>query len=127
MEEFPSLVVHVTQGEKSCAGSYKGKCTKDDNLRSYKHVKKETKFGNFNSCLEMAASSLSTRVEKDLAKAKKYKETPNQATSLIHIQLMSVWMYCKILMMCLMLFISKFLKSLKIRNGEKNVCENFFY
>jgi len=42
MEEFPSLVVHVTQGEKSCAGSYKGKCTKDDNLRSYKHVKKES-------------------------------------------------------------------------------------
>jgi hypothetical protein len=95
MEEFPSLVVHVTQGEKSCAGSYKGKCTKDDNLRSYKHVKKETKFRKFNSCLDMVASPLSTRVQKDLAKAKKYKETPNQATSLIHIQLMSVWMYAK--------------------------------
>ncbi|PNS96515.1 hypothetical protein POPTR_017G120900v4 [Populus trichocarpa] len=79
-EQFFSQGVHVIEGEKSCAGSSRGKRPIDDYLAGCNCVNKETKLENFDFCLEILASSLSARAERDLAKAKKYKEMPEQAT-----------------------------------------------
>jgi hypothetical protein len=79
-EQCFSQGVHVIEGEKSCAGSSRGKRPIDDYLAGCNCVNKETKLENFDFCLEILASSLSARAERDLAKAKKYKEMPEQAT-----------------------------------------------
>lgn len=79
-EQFFSQGVHVIEGEKSCAGSSRGKRPIDDYLAGCNCVNKEAKLENFDFCLEILASSLSARAERDLAKAKKYKEMPDQAT-----------------------------------------------
>ncbi|KAJ6752836.1 hypothetical protein OIU74_027632 [Salix koriyanagi] len=71
----------LLKGKKSCAGSSRGKRPLDDYLAGCNCVNKETKLENFDFCLEILASSLSARAERDLAKAKQYKEMSNQATS----------------------------------------------
>jgi len=72
--------MYIIEGEKSCAGSSRGKRPIDDYLATCNCVNKETKLENSDFCLEILASSLSARAERDLAKAKKYKEMPDQAT-----------------------------------------------
>lgn len=77
---FLSQGLYVTRGEKSCAGSSKKICQKYDFVPIYKHVKKENKLEKFDTSLKMLTSSLSVRAERNLAKAKKYKEKINRAT-----------------------------------------------
>ncbi|XP_050234847.1 uncharacterized protein LOC126683061 [Mercurialis annua] len=76
-EEFLNKGVHVQDGEKS-----KGKRAADDFLPDCVRVKKESKFEKIDSCLEMWASSLDARKERDLAKAERYKALCNNTTNI---------------------------------------------
>ena len=67
---------HVIETEKS-----KGKRVVDDFILGFLRVKKESKFEKIDSCLEMWASSLNARKERDLAKAEKYKAECNISTT----------------------------------------------
>ncbi|KAF5206475.1 hypothetical protein FRX31_003938 [Thalictrum thalictroides] len=78
-EDFMNKGTHVTESGTS---SSKGKRPAEDFVPGCIRVK-ESKFERLDSCLQMWASSLEARAQKDLAKATKYKdEQPsNKATS----------------------------------------------
>ena len=75
-DEFLNNDVHVIETEKS-----KGKHAAHDFIPGCLRVKKESKFEKIDSCLEMWASSLNARKERDLAKAEKYKAECNISTT----------------------------------------------
>ncbi|KAJ9152368.1 hypothetical protein P3X46_025939 [Hevea brasiliensis] len=82
-EEFLNRGIHVSDGKKSSIGNSKGKQSADDYILVCNKVKKESKFEKLDSCLEMWASSLSARVERDLTKAQRYKSQSNEAKSVM--------------------------------------------
>ncbi|KAJ9130711.1 hypothetical protein P3X46_034158 [Hevea brasiliensis] len=82
-EEFLNRGIHVSDGEKSSIGNSKGKQSADDYILGCNKVKKESNSEKLDSCLEMWASSLSARAERDLTKAQRYKSQSNEAKSVM--------------------------------------------